>query len=239
MSELRALLAEAYRELDPHNDDDFYTRAADAAAKLVDRVLDELKDERDELRTYLEDLRRQGVVLPGVCADLVVTAVMGAINTGGSVRRAVYELLECYANPPDGSVWRNCTPDLLASGVDCAKAPRLPGDGLSHQHLVAEPIAPATPYVADSLDRAQKAFEASVNPGTPEATRKDAVWSYLHHVTAAVLCEALQQHAPSQAAEAVEWLGCALEDDTAAQWVHEARTAIANGERITLPWAAS
>jgi hypothetical protein len=90
-------------------------------------------------------------------------------------------------------------------------------------------------YVKDALDRAQRAFEASVNPATPKAEQKDAVWSYIHHVSVALWCESFAQVLPGSAALVVEWLEGALEDDTAAQWVHEARTAVAEGRVIPLP----
>lgn len=92
------------------------------------------------------------------------------------------------------------------------------------------------PYVIDALDRAQMAFEATVSLDTPKAEQKNAIWSYIHHVSIALLHECLAHALPEVARHAVAWLESALEDDTAAQWVYEARQAIARGERVPLPF---
>lgn len=96
--------------------------------------------------------------------------------------------------------------------------------------------ATTAPYVTDALDRAQMAFEATVSLDTPKAEQKNAIWSYIHHVSIAVLHECFAHVLPDRARQAEEWLEGALEDDTAAQWVYEARQAIARGGRVPLPF---
>lgn len=92
-------------------------------------------------------------------------------------------------------------------------------------------------FVIDALNRAQRAFETSTDPHAQRHEFRNAMWSYVHHVTAAVLYECVED--PGRAAAAVEWLEGALEDDTAAQWVHGARAAIASGERPSLPFGGA
>lgn len=104
----------------------------------------------------------------------------------------------------------------------------------SPQNATSE--AETAPYVTDALDRAQMAFEATVNPDTPMAEQKNAIWSYIYHVSVALMHECLTRIVPSHADQVAQWLEGALEDDTAAQWVHEARQAIARGERVPLPF---
>lgn len=85
-------MAEAREQLDRHIYD------ATVSAELVG-----LMAERDELRGELEVLRSRGIVLPEVAADRIVETVLGAINVGDSVRRAVIDLLRCYQPPGE---WR-------------------------------------------------------------------------------------------------------------------------------------
>jgi hypothetical protein len=92
------------------------------------------------------------------------------------------------------------------------------------------------PYVTDALDRAQRAFDATVNLNTPQDERHNAICSYIHHVSVALMHECLTRIVPSHADQIAQWLEEALEDDTAAQWVYEARQAIARGERVPLPF---
>jgi hypothetical protein len=89
-------------------------------------------------------------------------------------------------------------------------------------------------YVIDALNRAGLAFAAFIAPATPVDRRRIASYSYMHHVTAALLHECIAD--PARASAAVRWLEGALEDDTAAQWVHEARVAVAEGRPIPLPY---
>jgi hypothetical protein len=91
-------------------------------------------------------------------------------------------------------------------------------------------------YVVDALDRAQKAFDATVAVDTSKDEQKNAIWSYIHHVSIAVLHECFAHVMPDRAQQAVEWLESALEDDTAAQWVYEARQALGRGERVPFPF---
>lgn len=91
-------------------------------------------------------------------------------------------------------------------------------------------------YVINALDRSQKAFEVTVNPDAIAAVRLNAGWAYAHYISVAVLHECFAHVMPDRARQAVEWLEGALEDDTAAQWVHEARAALARGERVPLPF---
>ena len=91
-------------------------------------------------------------------------------------------------------------------------------------------------YVTDALDRAQLAFNAALDPRVPDVRRRYACLAYAHHVSVAVLHEAFAHELPDRARHAVRWLETALEEDLAAEWVHEARGAIARGERVPLPF---
>lgn len=59
-------------------------------------------------------------------------------------------------------------------------------------------------YVTTALEKAQLAFEATVDPDTSKAERVNAIWSYIHHVSIAVWHEALAQVLPGSAALARE-----------------------------------
>lgn len=86
-------------------------------------------------------------------------------RNGGSIRAVTRHQIRAFAHHliqlteavEDGGTavndemeWRNCTPELLACGVDCATTPRRPGHGpedpgplvVSHQHLVPKRTLP-------------------------------------------------------------------------------------------------
>lgn len=90
----------------------------------------------------------------------------------------------------------------------------------------------AQAHIADTLDRAQRSFDASTDVNAPNF--REAVGWFIHHVTAAVLFEHLRRLDPDLADRLVPWLmgadGGIFGDEYAGVLVHQWREQLAAGQ---------
>ena len=95
----------------------------------------------------------------------------------------------------------------------------------------------AQAYIADTLDRAQKCWDATVGIGSPDdppADRIHIAW-FIHHITTAILLEHLRRLDPVTADRLTPWLlgqDGIFGDGYAGELLHEWREQLAAGHPL-------
>lgn len=90
-------------------------------------------------------------------------------------------------------------------------------------------------HIADTLDRAQRCWELTLDHTVPDTRRHEAIHLFVSHTTTAVLLEHVRRLDPALAERLTPWLlseDGIFSDGYAGELLHEWRESLANGGRM-------